>query len=84
METMNFIKWLREKHILHTWVFGNTYVTKNATFGFPGCEQRGMYILKKCSVCNKEEKMSLNLAMPLQFLEDKYDNMWRKNGSHNK
>lgn len=69
-----FIKWLKDRHIIHSWVEIGTQQIKGILYGFGGAELPSQRVVYKCEKCDKKKYIFLNLSTPYK---DRYrEDLW--------
>jgi len=72
----NLIQWLKNKHILHTWIEIGTQQINGVLFGFGGTELPSQRVVYKCQKCSKERFIFLNLSTPYEYRYNR-ENLWK-------
>ena len=68
------INWLKDKHILHTWVEEKTQHIKGVLYGLGWCGFPSERIVYVCKKCGKKKFIFLNLSTPYS---DRYnEDLW--------
>jgi len=70
------IKWLRDKHIVHTWIECGTQQIKGILFGSGGAELPSQRVVYQCAKCPKKKYLFLNLSTPYEYRYNRED-LWK-------
>lgn len=69
------IKWLKDKHIIHTWIELGTQQIKGILFGF-GTGLPSQRVVYQCTKCSKKKYIFLNLSTPYEYRYNRED-LWK-------
>lgn len=70
------IQWLKDKHILHTWIRLGTQQIPRILFGIGGYGLPSQRVVYKCLKCNKKKFIFLNMSTPYQYRYNK-EELWK-------
>lgn len=59
-------------HIFHRYKIIKYQIIPHLSF----MDAISLRVIRKCKVCGKIGKIPLNMAMPLRYNNDEYDDMW--------
>lgn len=70
------VVWLKDRHILHTWIEGETQQIKNILFGIGDVGLPAQRVVYRCAVCKKKKYVFLNLSVPYEYRYNRED-LWK-------